>query len=258
MICRGRFQGPSYLTKPAPEPGSKLSDGGVAGNGSFGTPSYQRDAPVQFVVLVPCELQQQQRPASQLVQYGHGLLWSRGEVRSKFLGKLANDNGWVFVLTDWVGMSSADGLSVFRLFVSNLDEFSYVPGRLIQSFVNFAVTLRLTHGGTIAQLPDLAVGGTPLITASTPIGFYGYSQGSILGGAYMAVTPGTLCGNVCASACPCMPSCVASCDAFSTLHVHCRHYTGCAGCCWHKFRADSQPIGRLYVVLLHLSAAAVL
>ena len=58
----------------------------------------------------------------------------RGEARAEFLGKLANDNGWLIVLNDWVGMSSADGLSVFRLFVDKVNEFPYVPGRLTREY----------------------------------------------------------------------------------------------------------------------------
>jgi hypothetical protein len=89
-----------------------------------------------------------------------------------------------------VGMSKFDGLAVLRLFVARLGEFRYVPERLTQSLTNWAVALRLARGGPIAALPQLANGGgAPLVTLSTPVAYYGVSQGAILGGAYVAFSP---------------------------------------------------------------------
>jgi hypothetical protein len=69
IVDRGHFDGPLYLEKAAPEPGSLLSSSG-GGKGRHGMPHYRGRRPVDFSVLIPCSLYRKGIPAKQIVQFG--------------------------------------------------------------------------------------------------------------------------------------------------------------------------------------------
>ena len=66
-------------------------------------PYYNGDTQAEVMVRLPCSLMESGE-AGMVLQYGHGLLGSKGEARTGYLSEMANRYGWVVVASDWVGM----------------------------------------------------------------------------------------------------------------------------------------------------------
>ncbi len=60
--------------------------------------------------------------------------------------------------------------------------------RLRQSFVNAAVLVRFMRG-SISSDPVLSHNGVPFFRPDTPVSYYGNSQGGVVGGAYVTMSP---------------------------------------------------------------------
>jgi hypothetical protein len=173
----GTMHAPLYLT--AAEPGSLLA------RDEEGSPVYNGTAEVSFTVLVPCSVMA--APGTgKLLQYGHGIFGTRDEVRADYLAKLAQDNGWVVFATDWTGLALDDSPFIALMLVKDPGNFSMVPERTLQGFVEALSAAELITG-SLAEDPWLSVGGVPLIDTSS-VWFYGNSAGGILGGAYTALS----------------------------------------------------------------------
>jgi hypothetical protein len=174
----GEMVVPLYLTDW--QPGSLLT------RDDSGMPYRNGTAEVPFTIRVPCTLLTSPR-AGALVQYGHGLLGSRSEVESGYVSDLAQDNGYVVFAADWTGMKFADTGPITLALIEEPHLFSTVPERTMQGFVEFSMLARLMSGDMVSD-ENLIVDGTPLIDPER-LYFYGNSQGSVLGGAYAAMSP---------------------------------------------------------------------
>lgn len=97
----------------------------------------------RFVVRIPCTLIENPRPASLVVQYGHGLFGSRAELMSAVHGEYANRYGWIMFASDWYGMSKFDILVITKILLSEPSNFVKVPHSTMQGFINKAVTLQV-------------------------------------------------------------------------------------------------------------------
>ena len=160
-------------------PGTKLT------RDADGMPYYNGDATAEFTVRIPCSLLAEPRPAF-VLQYGHGLLGSRGEVRTGYLSDMANRYGWVLVATDWTGMYEDDLNAITLMIANDPSDFGILPERSVQGFVHQDLLLRLARGGLVND-PNLIVDGTPLIDPDR-FGYYGNSQGGILGAGYVGMS----------------------------------------------------------------------
>lgn len=176
----GHFTSPDYTTTDAP--GAKLA------RGDDGLPAYQGDTQVPFLVRIPCSLAADPGAGGQLMQYGHGLLGDYGEARSAWVSELIDTNRWVLFAQNWKGMSSEDAAPITLMMVLDLSDFEMIPDRTVQGFGEWVVGARLATGA-LADDEALRFGGTPVVNKSLPPVFYGNSQGSILGGAYVALSP---------------------------------------------------------------------
>ena len=174
----GEMTVPLYLTDW--QPGSLLT------RDDTGMPFRNGTAEVPFTVRVPCSLLTEPRPGA-LLQYGHGLLGSRSEVESSYLGELADDNGYIVFAADWTGMKFADSGPITLSLITSPHLFSTVPERTMQGFVEFTMLADLMRGGLVDDA-QLTVDGTALIDPEH-LYFYGNSQGAVLGGAYSAMSP---------------------------------------------------------------------
>jgi hypothetical protein len=178
----GTFQVPSFLDEPGGPPGSRFE---------MGPDRLPEQLPgnvqtADFLCALPRSATAG-HPASPAL-YGHGLLGSDGEVHD--LGATATGANMAFCGTNWIGMSNMDiptAVSVLKDF----SKFPAIPDRLDQAFIDFIYLGRLmTRTDGFASSPAFQDStGRPLIDTRAPLSYYGNSQGSVVGGAMVAVDP---------------------------------------------------------------------
>jgi len=112
--------------------------------------------PVKFIVLVPCSLvtdthfNATKKNLTAVVDFGHSFLYSRQELLdSAFLHKMANENGYVMIASNWRGMSRLDLPLILRMFLSEPNMFSSLRDNIIQGefCAMKSVYLHRTHTG---------------------------------------------------------------------------------------------------------------
>lgn len=154
-------------------------------------PYYMGETERDFTVVVPRSLWEQ-GVAGPILQYGHGLMGSQGEVKSDYLGEMADRYGYVLIALDWSGMSAKDLDAVMLMIVNEIDRFSIVPERVQQGMVEFVAGLEMISGN-LAQDPELttvdADGNSVSVVDTQTKYFYGNSQGGILGLPYVTISP---------------------------------------------------------------------
>ncbi len=181
----GTVEVPCYLDQPGCPPGAKFALGpdGLPTR----TPGNVMEA--RFVCNVPRSVVQdgavrKLRPAL----YGHGLLGDAFEVNSRNVRQLGNENGVLVCASDWSGMSEEDVPNVAGI-LFDLSKFPSLADRNQQGFLNFLYLGRaLSHPQGLVTAPELQVDGQPIVD-TTQLGYYGNSQGGIMGGALTALAP---------------------------------------------------------------------
>ncbi|GAA4681635.1 hypothetical protein GCM10023347_40670 [Streptomyces chumphonensis] len=179
---RGVFNVPSYLDRPGGPPGSGMR------YGPDGLPQ-RAEGNVQ-VAAFRCEI-----PRSALTRpawpglYGHGLFGREAEVGSGAVTAFAAEHHFVLCATKWQGMADEDVAHVART-LTDLSDFHTVPDRLQQGVLNTLWLGRLmTHPDGLAADPAFAgTRGRSVLSRHAPLGFYGNSQGAIMGGMVTALS----------------------------------------------------------------------
>lgn len=162
--------------------------GAVLTRDDAGMPFQNGTTEVDFLVRIPCSLLADPTEGGRVVQYGHGLFGDADEARTGWLSELADEQRWVVFAQDWTGMSTIDSGFVTLMLATDVSRFRTVPERSLQGFGEIMAGTRLILGA----LPDddaLQVDGVPLIDRAKGVQYYGNSQGGILGGALMALSP---------------------------------------------------------------------
>ena len=197
----GHFLSPNYLHAPGP-----AAVTGFMQPDSLGMFRRNGVSQVNFLIRIPCSVYNASRPVSTILQYGHGLFGSRAEALGEYLGRVANNYGMLLVATDWKGMSRYDVPMALRIFTKRIEEFSSIPERTQQGWIDNQLFLRMLRNDNIGMQhdPHLKTNGTASIpstfliqtenkdlsrgprTTETPISYYGNSQGSVIGGGYFA------------------------------------------------------------------------
>ena len=120
--------------------------------------------------------------------YGHGLFGDYTEVEDPPVEALATQYNMVVCGTDWWGLTDADEPFAGQV-VANLNLFPVIVDRLDQAVLNtlFLGRLMISPQG-FASNPDFQVGGRPAIDTSN-LYYNGNSQGGIMGGVTLAVSP---------------------------------------------------------------------
>ncbi|HEV3473953.1 MAG TPA: hypothetical protein VG602_01100 [Actinomycetota bacterium] len=197
---RGRVTVPNYLDRiqqteghvksndlpyDLPMPGSRLLD--LNGDGLPDQNPAERTVNVPYVCDVPIDGEPRYPTL-----YGHGLLGTRdqiGDVKSPrrygpFYGCGA----------DWWGMSTPDVPTVLAI-IADMSNFPSLPDRAQQGFLNFMFLGRVAaHPDGFATHPAFHQEGDPLIrtfgrSQQTRLFYDGNSQGGIMGGSLVAVSP---------------------------------------------------------------------
>ncbi len=172
---KGHFTAPLYVHDPAP--GSRLLFG------ADGMPEPDPARPtyeVPFEAMIPKSALT--KPAA-LLQYGHGLLGSSGQIGAENFKKLANDKNYVIFGIDLIGMSSDDRTPISNVISSgHIHEISTMFDRLHQGMLNSVLAMRMMSRG-FAKDPKFGAFVDP-----TQRYYHGISQGGIMGGVYMALS----------------------------------------------------------------------
>jgi len=187
----GHFMVPCYMTNNCAT-GARLNldaDGNPVKTGMYAA-NFSCIIPHAAVDDVGAE------PARAMV-YGHGLMGDTGEVSSDPQRKLAQNYDFTVCGTNEIGMSEGDLLTVV-IALKNLSTFPSTADRLQQGLLNEMYLSRLMiHPDGFSSSPDFHVNPAQPINASPPVidttterSYYrGNSQGGIMGGAYMALSP---------------------------------------------------------------------
>ncbi len=161
--------------------------GSVIVRGPDKNPVYQEDTHPKFLIRVPCSLAEAPEPAPLLLQYGHGLLGDRGEARTGWLRNMQKDHKWVVFAMDWNGMATRDVPGITLMMAQDVSGFRMIPERSEQGLIEKTIGMRMMQT-SIVDDPALEFGGVKILE-NAPLGYYGNSQGGILGAGYMALSP---------------------------------------------------------------------
>ncbi|MFN7147813.1 MAG: hypothetical protein ACK4YP_28845, partial [Myxococcota bacterium] len=128
-----------------------------------------------------------------LLQYGHGLLGSQDEVRSGYLGEMAERYGYVLFAVNWRGMDEDDYESIVLMIAEDIGRFGIIPEGGHQGLVQFVAAAAMMQGDMAAD-PNTAfthpeTGESIAVIDPSTLYYYGNSQGGILGGVYLAMSP---------------------------------------------------------------------
>ena len=199
-IIEGRVTVPNYLDRPQqteghvrgnqlpydpPVPGSRFLDLNLDG--------LPDQNPVESEVQVPftCELPLNGKENLGLL-YGHGLLGDRGQVDDT---ESPRRNGpFLGCAADWWGMSTPD-IPTIATIIADMSGFPSLADRAQQGFLNFMFLGRaIVHPDGFATDPAFQTDtGAPLVKTAqgddTPLFYDGNSQGGIMGGSLVAVSP---------------------------------------------------------------------
>ncbi len=174
----GRFKVPLYMDADAA--GASLV------RDTAGAPAFQGWADVPYSVSIPASLAGGDRQG-RLVQFGHGLMGQGSEeITSGFNRVFGDDYDTVFIATDWQGMSRPDLLTVASA-LAELSDFTKVADRLMQGMVG-QLTLTRSFLGPCRDLPEMQMNGGSVLNDDPPT-FIGISQGGILGGTFLTISP---------------------------------------------------------------------
>ena len=167
--------------------------GSLLNRDADGMPYAQGETTVPFTIIVPQTAIDNPRPLP-LIQYGHGLLGSQSEVHNGYLSEFANTHGYILFALDWTGMKEEDRGPISLMLVSEIDQFAIIPERTQQGFVEFLAAMKMMKGAMVDDPamrhpnPENPEESIPLINPEVAH-YCGNSQGAILGGAYIALSP---------------------------------------------------------------------
>ena len=149
--------------------------------GEDGLAVRQGTAEYPFLLLVPASAQTE--PAT-LLQFGHGLFGNRNEPVAEHARRFANTYGHAIFAVDWIGQSQADQAYVGNLLsTGEAHQFDAITDSLHQAMVNFTIAAKTMRDG-VSEDPQFV----DLLDPSQ-LHFLGISQGGIMGGAYVTISP---------------------------------------------------------------------
>ena len=198
----GRVEVPNYLDRVQQVEGRLQDrapalpyDAPVPGSRLFDDPRDADDLPDQNpadpTVLVPfsCDVPLGGGPSYGTL-YGHGLLGTRDQLGDV---KWPRRFGFAGCALDWWGMSTAD-LPTVAAILADLSGFPSLPDRAQQGFLNFLVLGRaMVHPQGLVSAAAFREDGEPLLVVDrgqgTRLYYDGNSQGGIMGGSLVAVSP---------------------------------------------------------------------
>jgi putative cell wall-binding protein len=190
---RGTVTVPNYLDRPQQLSGELPLDPPAPGSRFYREPGADLPSqnPLLPEVAVPfvCDVPLGQGPSYGTL-YGHGLLGSRDQIGDV---KWPRRYGFAGCSADWWGMSTVD-LPTVALILADLSNFPSLPDRAQQGFLNFLFLGRaMVHPQGFVSDPTFRDESGELLVVDrgegTHLYYDGNSQGGIMGGSLVAVSP---------------------------------------------------------------------
>jgi hypothetical protein len=176
---RGTLRVPLFMEGPQP--------GALLARDSAGRVRRNGDVEVPFTLQVPRSVWDQREAPARFIQYGHGFFGSQAEADGSFVRPFIQATKSVVMTVDWWGMSNADAPGVLQAMATNPSQTMRFTDRVHQGMAN---QLAVTYAArtTLAALAELR-DADGLVYDPDQTYFYGISQGHILGGTYVALSP---------------------------------------------------------------------
>ncbi|MCB8970056.1 MAG: hypothetical protein M9964_07735 [Solirubrobacterales bacterium] len=194
---RGTFEVPCYLTGGSPVP---CGPGATMPLDSNGMPSQQGTYDANFDCVIPRAAVDGGTPTpARPSVYGHGLLGSASEANSSNQTSLARGHNIISCATDELGLSGADVPTAFAA-LGELGQFPKISDRLQQGLLNELLLGRLLVSPdgfvTDGEFHVDRTTGTASVIDPAKLYYNGNSQGGIMGGAFMALSPDATRGSL--------------------------------------------------------------
>jgi hypothetical protein len=157
-----------------------------------GRPAVKGTKEVDFIVRVPCSVANgadgsgATAASAPILQYGHGLLGSHGEVNSGYLAEMADRYGYVLYASGWTGFKAVDSPGIALMIALDPSDFAWIPEGSHQGMIEFALGMRLMSR-VLKDDAALTFDGAKVIDPERRY-YYGNSQGAILGSAYLGMS----------------------------------------------------------------------
>ncbi len=195
---------PCYLDNPDPGASSECAPGGKFKFASATATMPNLSNPTTTSVPFRCEIPRAAVEGGTLNNvkpslYGHGLLGTLSQVSGTGIADLAEEHGYMFCATDWQGFANED-LSVILASLYDLSQLSKTFDRIQQGFVNAMMLGRaMFHPQGFssneafqlnpADPSDTTPANTQPVIDTDKLYYYGISQGAVMGGSLVAVSP---------------------------------------------------------------------
>lgn len=175
----GTFKSPNFLTNGEADDSKMRRD-----DKALPAMDGMRDA--RFAALVPECVTSQPLPRPTIV-FGHGLFGSGEEyLDDKFVIDLAQDNCFVIVAGDFIGLTSRQ-LQLAPLAVNDLNRGPAITEKLAQSVIDFIALETITRG-QLGNHAEFQYNGESVIDPENTF-YVGGSLGGIMGNTFMAYDP---------------------------------------------------------------------
>lgn len=162
------------------------SGGALLNRDAEGALAQNGEAEVPFTLLIPRSVAADPGSA-RVLQFGHGFFGARDEIEGNFVPDFAERTGMVVIAVDWWGMSRADSVIIGGDLLGDLSEVGRFADRVHQGMANqLAVTYAVRT--TLADVPEVSLGGQRVYDPAE-LYYYGISNGHILGGTYLTLSP---------------------------------------------------------------------
>ncbi len=177
-IVKGSVTGPMFLDSPSP--GSHLVRGGDGAVAQNGTTTFD------FEATIPSSLLAKPAPG-RVLAYGHGFFGDVDELEGGGARTIADALGAMLISTRWWGMSHQDFGGVASSLTQDPDHVLAFTEEVHQAMANWLVLIAAIRG-PLTKAPELhRPGGGDLVYDPSFLGYFGASQGHILGGTLTAL-----------------------------------------------------------------------
>ncbi|MDF1562158.1 MAG: hypothetical protein P1V51_03895 [Deltaproteobacteria bacterium] len=160
--------------------------GAMLRRGADGLPEASGVGEVPFTAVIPRSVGEAPAPA-RIIQFGHGFFGGQDEITDGFSVGFAQDTASVFVAANWQGMARADMVSLGGDLITDPSIAMRFVDRLHQGMAN-QLALAFALKEVLPLNAAFQVGGVSLLDPER-LYFYGLSNGHILGGTFLALSP---------------------------------------------------------------------
>ncbi len=174
----GTVEVPKYLTGDG-QPGTRFTNLG-------GMPQADGVYLANFICVIPHGAL---TSPARVSLYGHGLLGDAGEVNAGNVRAFASEHNIAFCATDWIGMSEAD-IGNAAAILQDVSKLPTLADRSQQGFLNAIFLGRaMTHADGFMSHEAFRNDADESVIDGSELFYDGNSQGGIMGGALVALSP---------------------------------------------------------------------